>query len=143
MNAFFGGYNAGAFPYRDMAQFGFGLTDVVSAFWQPMLKGIGRFHLEAASLAASNTQAAFAYSRAASRAMTPVDHANAYREYIETLAANFNRSMPRVSGAISQATDTQTALEVITFPRLPDARPAHKVNPYDPSAESDYIRKVA
>lgn len=143
MNAYYGGYNGGGFMYRDMAQFGFGLADVASAFWQPMLKGIGRFHLEAASLAASNTQAAFAYSRAASRAMTVTDHAEAYREYIETLAANFNRSMPRVTGAISQATDTRGPLEVITFPRMPEARPAHTVNPYDQSTDSDYIRKVA
>lgn len=121
-------YHENSSVVRDMAELTYGFADATSFFWQPLLKGLGRTQIEAASFVMANMHATYAYSRAASRAVTPNDLLRAHTAYLDALSKNFSRGASRVSGALSQASEPVLRYEVIAFPRTSERPESAKVD---------------
>lgn len=83
----------------------FELADVTSFAWQPMLKAVGRTHLEFASLQARQTRAVVLWAHQVVRPTSPADFFNAHAQLWTTIMQGYLDSAPRVAAAVETATE--------------------------------------
>lgn len=91
-------------PSQSLAAFEFMCesADLVSSVWQPMLKSIGRWHLEVAGLSVKQTQAALQFSRDLSRCMSPGDFASAHIRYWDSVTSQYAQSSQRLAATTAR-----------------------------------------
>jgi hypothetical protein len=75
-------------PAHDTFQLMFDSFDVFSTYWQPMLKNMGRWHLEMATLGAKQGQATLEYSQKVMRCASPAEAVNETMQYWQRLFDN-------------------------------------------------------
>jgi hypothetical protein len=113
---------------RDFAEMAFGLTDITASFWKPLMKGVGRYHLEMSALNARNTQAVMTWAQSVSGALNPIDVLNANMQLGAAIVRNASETLPRVAGALSQAAEPVLPVQVIPLPLVPRraVEPSHQ-----------------
>ena len=102
--------------YKDFFEMTFEATDMMSVWWQPVFKGVGRTHLEIAGLQSKNTQSMMQWGRAIATARQPGDVLIANLEFCRSVLYHCGEAAPRVSGAITTATDPVSAFQVLPLP---------------------------
>jgi hypothetical protein len=102
--------------FQDYFETAFAGADLAASWWQPFLKGVGRSQLELASMQSRNAQAMLQWTRdvAGSRSFLDVISANA--ALCQALANHVGDAFPKVSGALSQATQPPPAFELLPLP---------------------------
>lgn len=117
-------------------------ADLVSSVWQPMLKSIGRWHLEVAGLGVKQTQAAFQLSRDLTRCTNPGDIASAHIRYWDAVTSQYALSSQRLAATTARTiAPPAEASEVVTL-RV-KARGHDLIEIKDDSSAVKHDRKVA
>jgi hypothetical protein len=101
---------------QDYFQLFFEGADLYSSFWQPMLKSVGRWHLELAGLGVKNSQAALQLSRDLSRSLNPVDAVGASIRYWETVSSQYSQSSGRLAASVSRTVEAPFVSEIVALP---------------------------
>jgi hypothetical protein len=99
----------------------FEAADLTSYFWQPILKSVGRTHLEFAGLQARQTRAIVHWTHRLMRATTPADYLAANAQLWETVVEQYVDAAPRVAAAVETVAE---AVAPPTVHELPHAIPA-------------------
>ncbi len=102
--------------YKDFFELAFEATDLMSVWWQPVLKGLGRTHLELAGLQSRNLQAAMAWGRAVSTARQPDAVFRANAAFCSAVVAHYQDAVPRVSVALNTATEPVAGFQLLALP---------------------------
>jgi hypothetical protein len=103
-------------PSYDYFQMMFESADLYSSVWQPMMKSVGRWHLEVANLGVRQGQAALQLSRDLARAWTPADALAANMRYLEATTQQYAQSSQRLAVTVSKAVEAQVEFEVVQLP---------------------------
>lgn len=134
-------------PSHDYYQYFFEGADLLSAMWQPLLKSVGRWHLEVAGLGMKHGQATLQLTRDLSRSMSPGDMVSAQIRYWDSVSAQYTQSSQRLAATVQRSVETPFAPEVFALPsKRADAKRDHDmiVLPDESAAESaQSVRKVA
>lgn len=104
----------------DIFQMMFESADLFSSIWQPMLKSVGRWHLEVAGLGVKHSQAALQFSRDLSRCYTAGDITSAQIRYWDSVSSQYALSSQRLAATVARAVELPApaeASEVVTLPR--------------------------
>lgn len=110
----------GSSQTHDIFQMMFEGADLFSSIWQPMLKSVGRWHLEVAGLGVKHGQAALQFSRDLSRCYTAGDIASAQIRYWDSVSSQYAQSSQRLAATVARAVELPAAAEaseVVTLPR--------------------------
>ena len=99
-------------PAHDFYELMFQGTDTLSSYWQPYLKGFGRWQLEVAQFGARQTRAWIALSQQLAKARTPDDVTYAYREYWNNVNACFEDASRNIAAAVVRASPQNIVLEM-------------------------------
>ncbi len=127
-------------PAHDFYEVLFQGTDIVSSYWQPMLKAVGRWHLEISHLAAKQLRANMMLANNLARAGTSSSMTQAYREYWDELSHSYSEANRNIATALSRTTAGSSA--VVHMPRR--SRDTLQLLDVEvPDAEGTYVRKVA
>ncbi len=102
--------------YKDIFQMAFETADVMSFWWQPLVKGVGRAQLEIAGLQAKNLQAAMNWSRAIVTAREPDDLLRANVGFCQSVLTHCEEATPRVSGAMTKAAEPVVGFQLLPLP---------------------------
>ncbi len=102
--------------YKDIFQMAFETADVMSFWWQPLVKGVGRAQLEIAGLQAKNLQAAMNWSRAIATAREPDDLLRANVGFCQSVLSHCEEAAPRVSGAMTKAAEPVVGFQLLPLP---------------------------
>lgn len=103
-------------PSHDYFHMMFEGADLYASVWQPMLKSVGRWHLELASLGVRQGQAALQLSRDLSRSWTPADALAANVRYFEATTQQYAQSSQRLVATVSRAVEAQVPSQVLQLP---------------------------
>lgn len=105
-------------PTHDLFHMMFEGADMVSSFWQPMLKSVGRWHLEFAGLGMRHGQASIQLAHDLARSFTPLDAYAAHVRYWDRVSAQFNQSRERLAASTVQpaATAPLQKSDVVALP---------------------------
>ena len=125
-------------PTYDFFQIMFQSADTFSSVWQPMLKGVGRWHLEVANLGAKQGQATLQLSRDLARCWTAADVTAAYGRYWQAMTSQYTESSGRIAASVSQTVQSDVVSDVVA---IPSKRSRDTMTIPDPAAFPD--RKVA
>jgi hypothetical protein len=109
--------------------------------WQPLLKSIGRTHLEVAGFQARQTRALVHWSHRVMRATTPADYLAANTQLWETAFEQYVDVAPRVAAAVETAAEAVAPSTVHNLPEVMPARDTLILLDRGAAAEPD--RKVA
>lgn len=125
---------------QDYFEYMFESADLYSALWQPLLKSVGRWHLEVAGLGMKQAQAALQLSRDLSRSWTAADAAAANVRYWESVSAQYAQSSQRLMATVSRSIEQPLLSDVVSLP----VRRSHDMIVL-PEAEAEALlaRKVA
>ena len=119
-------------------------TDIVSSYWQPALKAVGRWQLEVSHLAARQLRANMMLANSLARAGTSSAMTQAYREYWDELSQSYSEANRNITSALSRTTAESSAIL-----QMPQRRSRDTLQLIDgvevqvPDAEGAYERKVA
>lgn len=102
--------------YQGYFEMVFAAADITAMWWQPLLKGIGRTHLELSAMQSRNAQAALAWTRDVGAARGVGDLQAANVRFYETVSGHIGDAIPRVSGALTQAAVPPPAFELVEMP---------------------------
>lgn len=131
-------------PAHDFYEVMFQGTDIVSSYWQPMLKAIGRWQLEVSHLGARQVRANMMLANSLARAGTSSAMTQAYREYWDELSQSYSEANRNITSALSRTTAESSAIL-----HMPPRRSRDTLQLIDgvevqvPDAEGAYERKVA
>lgn len=125
--------------YYPLFQNMFELVDVTSFAWQPILKAIGRTHLEFAGSQARQSRAVVHWAHQMTRPATPADFFNANMQLWAAVMQECFESAPRVAAVVETAAES-VAPKVLELPHKP-ARDTLILLDRDTSGEG--VRKVA
>lgn len=103
-------------PSHDYFQFMFEGADMFSAIWQPLMKSVGRWHLEVAGLGMKNGQAALKFSHDLARCWTPGDMAAANIRYWEVVSSQVAQSSQRIVATAHQVAEAPFVSEIVALP---------------------------
>lgn len=129
-----------ASPLHDYFQMFFESADLVSAFWQPVLKGVGRQQLELARLSARQGQSMLQYVRNVSASPSPAGVAAATQHYWQSMAGEFTQSTRKLAAVATETVHLTASSEILTLP-LKRNRDVMSLVPAN--GEDDEVRKVA
>lgn len=129
-----------ASPYHDFFQIFFESADIVSAFWQPVMKSIGRQQLELANLSARQGQSMLQFVRNVSTAPSPAGVATATQHFWQSMADEYVQSTRKLASVVTDAAHQSATSEVLALPVL-RRRDVMSVYPADSQAMDE--RKVA
>ena len=107
--------------YYQFYQNMFEMADLTSFAWQPMLKAIGRTHLEFAGLQARQTRAMVHWAHQLTRPASPADVYNANVQLWATMMQDYLDAAPRVAAAVETATEAVVSPAILEMP----PKPAH------------------
>jgi hypothetical protein len=96
----------------------FDTADATSCFWQPILKAVGRTHLEFAGLQARQSRALLHWTHQMMQPATPSDFFNANAQLWSTLMSDYLTAAPRVAAAVDTVADA-VAPTVLRAPGKP------------------------
>ena len=99
-------------PAHDFFELMFQGTDMLSSYWQPYLKGAGRWQLEVAQFGARQTRAWIALSHQLAKARTPDDVSHAYRDYWNNVNACFEDASRNIAAAVVRASPQNIVLDM-------------------------------
>jgi len=119
----------------------FETADMMSYFWQPVLKAVGGSQLELAGLQARQAQAFMHWTHQMLRPSSPLDVFNANAQLWRTMTEQCVETAPRVAAAVSTATQA-AAPSVLPLPAKP-SRDTLLLMDRDQSADDAVERKVA
>lgn len=97
----------------------FELADMTSFAWQPLLKAIGRTHLEFVGLQAKQTRAMVHWAHRLTRPATPADFFQANTQLWTVMLQGYLDSAPRVAAAVETATEVVAPKKVHELPAKP------------------------
>ncbi|CCB67397.1 MULTISPECIES: hypothetical protein [unclassified Hyphomicrobium] len=117
----------------------FELVDVTSFAWQPILKAIGRTHLEFASSQSRQSRAVVHWAHQMTRPATPADFFHANMQLWAAVMLECFETAPRVAAVVETAAES-VAPKVLELPHKP-MRDTLILLDRDPAGES--VRKVA
>jgi hypothetical protein len=101
-------------------------ADLISSFWQPGLKGLGRGQLELATLNARQSQAFLHWGRSIATATSPADVMSANLNFWQTSTSLCADASQRLTASLSVATQPPHAFEhAFELVPLPVARRIH------------------
>ena len=103
-------------PYHDYFKMMFESADLISSYWQPMFKGIGRGQLELAHLSARQGQAVLQWGRSLATCLTPADMLAANVQLWQTVAGQCADASQKLASAAAQAAQAPEAFELLTLP---------------------------
>lgn len=106
----------GASPYQDYFDAAFKAVDLAAVWWSPFLKGVGRSQLEIAGMQSKNARSMIAWGRAVATSRSPAEIVYANVALCESIFGHVGEALPRVSGALTQATQPPAAFEVMAPP---------------------------
>mgnify|MGYP000002786836 CR=1 FL=1 len=131
--------------YKDYFDMAFEAADMLSIWWQPFLKGVGRTHLELAGLQSRNAQAMLQWGRQVATARQPGDVITANLELTRAIASNCNDAMPRVSVALTKAAEPVAVFELLPLPikRTRDSMIISGFDRDDQNRSVEWERRVA
>ncbi len=120
----------------------FETADIVSLYWQPFLKNIGRWQLEMAQAGARQSRAALEFGHCLAQASNPFDVVNAQARYWEQVGQAYSDANQHITQALTRTTQMPAGSEVIA---------AAKKRPHDTlrledrtvAREYEHERKVA
>ena len=132
-------------PAHDMFQYMFDSLDVVSSFYQPSAKGIGRWHLEIAHFGTQQAQANLDLTRRLMRCTSPFEAMAETMNYWQRLSQQFGQAGQNFAAAAAKAVQPPEAFTG-AFEALP--LPARKARdtifvPDRDEPELPFERKVA
>lgn len=104
-------------PANDVFEVMFQGADILSSFWQPMLKGIGRWQLEVAQLGAKQARATLELGHRVARAENPLVIGDAYRDYWSMVGGIYNEASRNIATAMVRAAPHAAVLELPVMPR--------------------------
>ncbi len=128
-------------PAHDFYEVLFQGTDIVSSYWQPMLKAVGRWHLEMSHLAAKQLRANMTLANSLARAGTSSSMTQAYREYWDELSNSYSEANRNITTALSRTAAGSSA--VVHMPQRRSRDTLQLLDAEMPGAEGVYVRKVA
>lgn len=128
--------------YFDFFQFMFETTDLVSAYWQTVLKSIGRSQLEVATLHARQGQAFVQWARLMAAPVPPATMIDLQFQFVRTLSDQYAEFAPRMAAAVTHATQVPTASEVLPLP-VRKGRDTLVIPDRDMQPDLPFERKVA
>jgi hypothetical protein len=103
-------------PNHDFFQMIFESADMVSAFWQPLLKSVGRWQLEIAGLSMKQSQATLRLTHDFARCTTPADVASANLRYWDSLTSEIAQSSHRIAASVQRAAEVPSRVEIVNLP---------------------------
>ena len=106
----------GSSPYHNYFQLMFEGADVLSSYWQPAFKSVGRSQLEFAGLAARQGQALMQWGRNVSMTPTPAGILAANIQFWQTFAEHISESTSKMTAAFGQAAPQSDPFELVTLP---------------------------
>lgn len=129
-------------PTHDAFRLMFEAADMVSIYWQPFLKGIGRWQLELAQVGAKQSRAAIEFGNRLTQSTNPVDLVNAQTLYWQQVGQAYSDAGQNISQAFARASEMPAGIEIM---------PAQKKRAHDtmwleePTSQRGYedLRKVA
>lgn len=128
-------------PAHDFYEVMFQGADLVSSFWQPMLKGVGRWQLEMAQLTAKQTRASVELGTRMTRATSVNSVLDAYSDYWSNVSGYYAEANRNISTALVRAAPHAAVLEL---PMTPKPRTRDSLLLIDTgNASLDHERKVA
>lgn len=86
-------------PTHDFFQFLFEGTDMLSSFWQPVLKSVGRWHLEVAGIGVKHGQAAIKLTHELARSTSPMEAYAAHVRYWNEISSHVAQSQQRIAAS--------------------------------------------
>lgn len=117
MGSEFGQSRGPTSPAHDIFEVVFQGTDMVSSFWQPMLKSVGRWQLEVAQAGTRQTRAAMLLGQRIVRAMGPGDVLQAYQDYWTEVGGVYSDANRNIATAMVRAAPHAAVLELPVAPR--------------------------
>lgn len=102
---------------HDVYEVMFQAADMASAFWQPVLKGAGRWQLEMAHLAAKQTRAGLALGHRMARTTSPQGLLEAYHDYWGEIGSFYTDASRNIATALVRAVPHAAVLELPVTPR--------------------------
>ena len=132
-------------PAHDFYEVLFQGTDIVSSYWQPLLKAVGRWQLEMSHLATKQLRANMLLANNLTRAGTSSSAmTQAYREYWDELSESYSEANRNITSALSRTTAGSSAILHMPPRRSHDTMQLlDGVEVQVPDAEGTYVRKVA
>ena len=119
--------------------------DVVSSYWQPSYKGVGRWQLELAHLGAKQGQDLLLYSQRLMRCTNPLDAVSETMNHWQRLAQHYGEASQNMASAAVKAAQPpavfSNAFEVLPLP-VKKSRDTLHVPDFD-EPELPFERKVA
>ena len=100
-------------PTHDFFQFMFEGADLLSSFWQPVLKSVGRLHLEVAGIGIKHGQAAVKLSQELARSVSPLEAYAAHVRYWEAISAQFAQSQQRIVASSADLSGAPLTSDVV------------------------------
>lgn len=90
----------------------FETTDMVSLFWQPLLKGIGRWQLELAQVGSKQSRAAIEFGQRIARVTNPIDVINAQVHFWKQIGDVYTDANQNIAQAITRAAEPPAGIEI-------------------------------
>ena len=109
-------------PAHDAFLLMFETTDMVSLFWQPLFKGVGRWQLELAQAGAKQSRAAIEFGQRMTRVTNPIDVVNAHMLYWQQIGQVYSDANQNLTQALARATEPPAGIEIL---------PVQKKRPHD------------
>lgn len=109
-------------PAHDAFQLIFETADIVSLYWQPLFKSMGRWQLELGQAYAKQSRAAIEFGNSLTHATSPIDVVNAQTLYWKQVGQAYSDANQHITQAIARATETPAGIEIL---------PAIKKRPHD------------
>ena len=116
------GIGAPTSPTHDAFQLAFETADIFSLFWQPLLKGVGRWQLELAQAGAKQSRAAIEFGQRMTRVTSPIDVVNAQMLYWQQIGQVYSDANQNLTQALARATEPPAGIEIL---------PVQKKRPHD------------
>ena len=136
------GIGAPTSPTHDAFQLAFETADIFSLFWQPLLKGVGRWQLELAQAGAKQSRAAIEFGQRMGRVTNPTDMVNAQVVYWQQIGQVYSEANQHITQAMARAAEPPAGIE---FSPVQMKRPHETMRLDDVAAPRGYEeqRKVA
>lgn len=125
-------------PYQDYYLPVFEYADMISAFWQPVFKMIGRQNLEIAQMGAKGAQAALQWSRNVATSPSPAGLMAANTQYWRSITQTYTTSSHKMASVAAEAAAASHQPSLVTLP-VRRARDTIQI----PQQDSEDYRKVA
>ena len=109
-------------PAHDAFLLMFETTDMVSLFWQPLLKGVGRWQLELVQVGSKQSRAAMEFGQRLARVTNPIDVINAQVHFWKQIGDVYTDANQNITQAITRAAEPPAGIEIF---------PAQKKRPHD------------